>query len=296
MTLAYNGHLDSKACKWGQKALASDECDHWYHATCTGIDTLEYNHLANTSVSWHCVVCNTCNYSTVHYDLFDSADRNTYSVLSSNQSYASPSDSMTSSPCHPQAASQNKGITITAGFTLSTHYQFLFINKRYDLQVLLESTRPDVTLGTESWLSDKIHSKEISPIPWILTSSVGIEKGTHMKGNHDIVLLDLAAKVTRPKPTSRTINLWKKADMEGIKKSLTDNLTEFQNARSRDINTMWNSFKNIINNVMTTYVPVKQTKERYSQPWMKTQLQKISNSKQQAYTKTKRTKNTNDWK
>lgn len=31
------------------------------------------------------------------------------------------------------------------------------------MQVLLESTRPDVILGTESWLSDKIHSKEIFP-------------------------------------------------------------------------------------------------------------------------------------
>ena len=41
--------------------------------------------------------------------------------------------------------------------------------------------------------------------------------------DHDIVLLDLAAKVTRAKPTSRTINLWKKTNKEGIKKSLTNN-------------------------------------------------------------------------
>ncbi|CAC5361398.1 unnamed protein product [Mytilus coruscus] len=84
--------------------------------------------------------------------------------------------------------------------------------------------------------------------------------------------------------------------MEGIKKSLADNLTEFQNARSSDINTMWNDFKNIVKNVMTTYVPTKQTKERYSHPWMNTQLRKISNSKQRACTKAKRTKHTKDWK
>ncbi|CAG2252708.1 unnamed protein product [Mytilus edulis] len=106
--------------------------------------------------------------------------------------------------------------------------------------------------------------------------------------DHDIVLLDLAAKVTRPKPTSRTINLWKKANMEGINKSLTDNFTEFQTTNFSDINAMWNKFKSIIMKAMTTYVPTKQTKERYSHPWMNTQLRKISNSKQRAYTKAKR--------
>ncbi|CAC5399963.1 unnamed protein product [Mytilus coruscus] len=35
---------------------------------------------------------------------------------------------------------------------------------------------------------------------------------------------------------------------------------------------------------------------RYSHPWMNTQLRKISNSKQRAYTKAKRTKHTKDWK
>lgn len=114
--------------------------------------------------------------------------------------------------------------------------------------------------------------------------------------DHDIVLLDLAAKATRPKPTSRTINLWKKANMEGINKSLTDNFTEFQTTNFSNINAMWNKFKSIIMKAMTTYVPTKQTKERYSHPWMNTQLRKISNSKQRAYTKAKRTKNTKDWK
>lgn len=170
-TPKYACAICSKDCKWSQKALACDECDHWYHATCTGIDTLEYVDLANTSVSWHCVVCNTCNYSTVLYDLLDSADSNTYSVLSSNQSYASASDSLMSSPGHPQAASSPKPNKPKASPSKrqQSSLRILIINfqsiknKRNDLQVLLESTRPDVILGTESWLSDKIHSKEIFP-------------------------------------------------------------------------------------------------------------------------------------
>lgn len=36
-------------------------------------------------------------------------------------------------------------------------------NKRNDFQVLLESTNPDVILGAETRLPDKIYSKEIFP-------------------------------------------------------------------------------------------------------------------------------------
>lgn len=38
-----------------------------------------------------------------------------------------------------------------------------FKNKRNYLQVMLESTHPDIILGTQSWLSDKINTSEIFP-------------------------------------------------------------------------------------------------------------------------------------
>jgi hypothetical protein len=40
----------SKACKWGERALACDECDTWYHASCTGINIQEYSRLANSTL------------------------------------------------------------------------------------------------------------------------------------------------------------------------------------------------------------------------------------------------------
>jgi hypothetical protein len=55
----------SKACKGVEKALACDECDTWYHASCTGINTQEYSRLANSSVSWYCMICDAPNHSTV---------------------------------------------------------------------------------------------------------------------------------------------------------------------------------------------------------------------------------------
>lgn len=71
-----------KSCDWGQRAIACDECNHWYHASCTGIDSKEYSFLANKSVSWYCIVCHSHNHSTILVDLIDSAESNTFSVLS----------------------------------------------------------------------------------------------------------------------------------------------------------------------------------------------------------------------
>ena len=75
-TPKYPCAICDKACRWGQKALACDECNNWYHAPCTGIESKEYSSLANISASWYCVVCNAPNHSTVLYDLIDSADSN----------------------------------------------------------------------------------------------------------------------------------------------------------------------------------------------------------------------------
>ncbi|VDI32648.1 Hypothetical predicted protein [Mytilus galloprovincialis] len=101
----------TKACKWGEKALACDECDTWYHATCAGINTQEYSKLANTSVSWYCMVCNAPNHTTVLYDLIDSADSNTFSMLSisdGNKSSSINQDDSNISLGDPLAASSPK--------------------------------------------------------------------------------------------------------------------------------------------------------------------------------------------
>ena len=168
-----------KACRWGQKALACDECDHWYHAACTGIDSTEYSHLANTSISWYCIVCNAPNHSTVLYDLIDSADSNTYSVLSvdkdstgdlSRVSVSSLSSTIgdplaSSSPKRkdeqPKAKHQAKRTQKNLR-VLVVNFQSVK-NKRNDLQVMIESSHPDIILGTETWLSDKVNTSEIFP-------------------------------------------------------------------------------------------------------------------------------------
>ncbi|XP_061174373.1 uncharacterized protein LOC133183429 [Saccostrea echinata] len=161
-----------KPCDWGQRAIACDECNHWYHATCTWVDSEEYLFLSNESVSWYCVVCNAPNHSTVLFDSIDSADSNTFSVLSSRDTsnadpnYSSLSDTSFGEPMASSSLTrpkqQQRGNARRNLRILVTNFQS-FKNKRNDLQVMIESTKPDVILGTETWLSDTICTSEIFP-------------------------------------------------------------------------------------------------------------------------------------
>ena len=166
-----------KACKWGQKAIACDSCDHWYHIGCTGINSSEYSYLANTSVSWYCVVCHEPNHSTILYDLIDSNQSNSFSVLSDGRS--TENGSITDAPDSPlgepiATSSPKRGHSDQQGSDKSRKQQKRMLrtliinfqsvkNKTSELQVLLDSTNPDILIGTETWLSESIYTSEIFP-------------------------------------------------------------------------------------------------------------------------------------
>ena len=59
----------SKACRWGQRAIACYNCDQWYHVNCIGMASQNYNYHAQTDVSWTCSTCGLPNFST---SLFES--------------------------------------------------------------------------------------------------------------------------------------------------------------------------------------------------------------------------------
>lgn len=58
-----------KPCKSNQKAVVCDECNQWFHAKCMGISDESYHQLGNSSTSWFCTNCNSCNHSTTLYDV-----------------------------------------------------------------------------------------------------------------------------------------------------------------------------------------------------------------------------------
>ena len=169
----------NKACKWGQKAIACDECDQWYHVACMGMNSSTYEHLGNTSVSWYCTTCNKPNHNTTVYDTIMTCS-NTYSVLGN---ISSPGSQHTSSlldtsidsnlPGSRRATSSPKSSTKERRDTpkrntrknirlLCVNFQSIK-NKAPELRVLLESTNHDILIGCETWTNQSMFSSEFIP-------------------------------------------------------------------------------------------------------------------------------------
>ena len=157
----------TKAVKWGQHALACDKCDRWVHTPCISMATTEYNHLANTSTTWICNVCNTPNHSTIYKSV--SADENIFDSLNTTPGDTSTSCSISSigSPCassspkkdlHPKPVDRPRPKLRT----LVVNFQSIR-NKVPETQVLIEDADPDIIVGTETWLNSEIFSSEVLP-------------------------------------------------------------------------------------------------------------------------------------
>ncbi|KAK3098493.1 hypothetical protein FSP39_020057 [Pinctada imbricata] len=176
----------SKACKWGQRAIACDECDQWFHVQCMGMNSSTYEHLGNHSVSWYCTSCNNPNHSTTVYDSSLTCT-NSFSVLSNSCSMRSSSpttnrEASTSSildasaDCNPfgipKATSSPKSNTrnpVNRKEHQRNNIRIICINfqsiknKVAELQVLIDSTNPDIIVGCETWTNQTMFSSEFLP-------------------------------------------------------------------------------------------------------------------------------------
>ena len=163
---------------WNNKAICCDTCTTWFHINCHNINDSTYEDSCSTSVSWHCFRCKQPNYSSIVFNSQSYTDNNNLSESLSRVDYTQQSLSFTSDskimigkPLHqstptkahrsptgskPKAISEGTPLTI-----LNVNCQSVkskvpqFIN-------LVESTEPDIVLGTESWLSSDIHDSASS--------------------------------------------------------------------------------------------------------------------------------------
>ena len=51
-------------CTWSQRAVQCDECDGWYHVQCMSMESIVYEGLGGSNVSWICCNCGIANFST----------------------------------------------------------------------------------------------------------------------------------------------------------------------------------------------------------------------------------------
>jgi len=115
------------------------------------------------------------------------------------------------------------------------------------------------------------------------------------KSDHDIVLFDLATQPVRARPKRRTLYLWKKANTIGIKQSLAQYSETFLNQTFSSVDEMWENFKAAIEKVIQEFVPTRRTLARQTHPWIDNHLRKLTNRKQCAYKRARKTNNPSDW-
>lgn len=141
------------------RGVACETCGQWFHANCQSIGG-SYDQLGASDVIWRCLICDGANYSDTAFDLHDVGN----TTLFSDASLPSPKGTSfqpfhTSTPTRVtrQNKQQNRPI------------RFLNVNARSNVKNLpgmlnlIETTKPDVIIGTETWLDGSIASSEILP-------------------------------------------------------------------------------------------------------------------------------------
>ena len=167
-----------KAVTLKSRALECDSCKTWYHVDCQGqmSDTM-YSIMDNSNISWNCLKCGLPNFSSTFFNqsIPSSLSANFFSVLSCN----SPGEPFaTSSPksIHSHSSLYHHNSTTHHGYhtnrkcktvnrplrIISLNFQSIK-NKKTELDLLLDTTKPDVIIGTETWLDSSISSSEYFP-------------------------------------------------------------------------------------------------------------------------------------
>jgi hypothetical protein len=177
-----------KECDWTTYSVQCDECDHWFHAECMQMNiSTEYAALEDNDVVWICSSCGEPNYSSSLFSSYLATTSNSFSTLSS---VSSEDDIMS-----PMAASSPKSFSNVSTHTgenrthtgekrtkwsqkpkctksraektnkisvMTVNFQSIN-NKVGELAICLNSYKPDILVGTESWLSEDTGNSEIFP-------------------------------------------------------------------------------------------------------------------------------------
>ena len=158
---------------WRQRGVACDDCEQWCHVECMQMSTPVYEALAHSNVSWHCISCGMPQFSSSLFDSFQMETSNIFdSLTSSSQSSDTSTCSSTAppSPGPPLATSSPtrrrspKKVNYAKRKMKILNVNFQSIkNKKEEFGTLIDSTNPDIILGTETWLNSTICSSELFP-------------------------------------------------------------------------------------------------------------------------------------
>ncbi|CAC5423219.1 unnamed protein product [Mytilus coruscus] len=155
-----------KPVTWDDKGIVCDTCNQWYHAQCQSLDTKYYlEHVNNSGIAWDCIMCECPNYSTFCYSLVFSTS-NQFSILSDTP-LDSPTPTRNLRPVHsstPDNTRKSKATSNTTSTIRMVNVNFQSSKtKQGQLYNMLDSTKRDIILGTETWIDSSIKDSQIFP-------------------------------------------------------------------------------------------------------------------------------------
>ena len=159
-------NICKKAVRWTTPGVCCDTCDQWFHKACMGMNSCIYESLASNNVSRQCCRCGMPNFSSSFFDSTISEHTNPFSILSPSSSSIADSrigePIAMSSPVANTRTSNPKRLQIHKLTVIVTNCRSL-VNKKAELINLLDSTKADIAICTETWLNSTISDSEICP-------------------------------------------------------------------------------------------------------------------------------------
>ena len=143
-----------------EQCLASSVNQYWYHTVCVNIDTSLLSVLERSSCPWECPNCGLPNFSATFFDsvILDS-DITLTSSEESPCSHPLPTPLSSSSPSKNIQPIQSHATNLRI---VAINFQSVCVNKE-EFWCLIDAAKPDVIIGSETWLKPDIGDSEIFP-------------------------------------------------------------------------------------------------------------------------------------
>ena len=229
--------LCGKNVNSNHKAMECEDCEVWYHTRCVGMKDILYQvHKQHNSYSWICCQCGLRNFSSSMFDIADVDTSNSFEPLfnlldvnyGNEESFNPNSTEQLGSPLHSSSPknrkrgqspkrlnkkSSKKKPTGNILKILNINFQSIR-NKVTQFQALMETEKPDIVIGTETWLQDSTYSSELLPSSYQIFRH---DRPSDTTGGGVLIALrsDLVAMVEDLHPTHSSEMLWTSLHVKG---------------------------------------------------------------------------------
>ena len=116
--------------------------------------------------------------------------------------------------------------------------------------------------------------------------------------DHDAVICDINLRANPPANPKRNFYLYKRADMEGLRRKLKERFEQFEASRpeTKSIRANWDQFKADFYNSIDEFIPQRTLKNKSSLPWYNANIRRLIRKKQRCYNSARRNGEEQVWR